>query len=274
MKRLIVPIFFLAGLLITVPYSGMAEKEKSHQQGGRFLQKMVRHLNLTEDQISKAQSLGEQFAQEVATVHEKYQARIAEILTPEQKSKWEELQKKGKGAKARFSDKSDRQGDKEGLKEKRLDHGKRGFSEKLAKELGLSEEQQTRMKALQSEFQAEMQKSREQMMEKRKAFRERMSAILTPEQKSKLEELKKERNEKFRDRMGKAGESARAGRVDRLSKALDLNPAQTDQVKGILDDQRKEMQALVQKYIERLRPILTPEQQQKLDELGKFHQKR
>ena len=73
------------------------------------------------------------------------------------------------------------------------------MSEKIAKELNLTEEQQAKTREIREEGQKEieplmkeMKDLREKMDTKRKANLEKFEAILTPEQKAKFEEMKKQ----------------------------------------------------------------------------------
>ncbi|MDD4556193.1 MAG: hypothetical protein PHE89_02540 [Alphaproteobacteria bacterium] len=81
------------------------------------------------------------------------------------------------------------------------------MEKKMAAELGLTEEQQTKAKEIREEgrkkvepLMKEMQEVREKMDELRKENMAEFEAILTPEQKAKLEKIKAEHKEKFKGR--------------------------------------------------------------------------
>lgn len=90
-------------------------------------------------------------------------------------------------------------------------HNKKDFKErmkkhhaKMAKQLNLTDEQKEKAKALREEARKEMEPLMEQkknLREKTKAIREKhmakFEAILTPEQKEKLEEIKSKHKQKF-----------------------------------------------------------------------------
>ncbi|MEW6284317.1 MAG: hypothetical protein AB1758_37225, partial [Candidatus Eremiobacterota bacterium] len=115
-------------------------------------------LNLTEEQKSQLKGLRD-------LSKEERQARLKEILTPEQYAQLEARMARGK--------------------ERR---------ERLANELGLSEEQRQQMREAMAQLREETQgMSRE---ERRALAQERLKGILTPEQFQKLEQLRSERRGK------------------------------------------------------------------------------
>ncbi|MFM1931442.1 MAG: hypothetical protein RL226_745 [Bacteroidota bacterium] len=81
-----------------------------------------------------------------------------------------------------------------------------GKTERLATELGLSEEQQQQLEAVHARFKPEHQKIRQQekeLREKRKQLREQedmeMKKILTPDQLAKFEKMKAEKKEQRKE---------------------------------------------------------------------------
>lgn len=182
-----------------------------HHKGGKFLES----LNLTEAQKEQLKGLRE-------LSREQRDARMREILTPEQYAKLEEMRSK-RGPRG-----GQRWGEELGLTETQRAQMKelRNLSaeerqarlqqiltpeqlakvqahqeefkqragerrERFAQELGLTETQKQQMKAA---FE-EMRSSRQGLSpkERREAMRSKLQAILTPEQFEKLETMKKER---------------------------------------------------------------------------------
>ena len=184
--------------------------------------------------------------------------------------------------------------------------------EMLSKRLNLTEEQKAKIKPIIEEGMPQIKAIHEEAMKKIKAvtdgIHEKIKPILTPEQQQKLEDLKKEMQNRphpwgpggfHGPRGGGQGEDANAGEPggpgkqgvrgggfgDRLIKDLNLTPDQQAKVKPILEDTRSKMKALHEdssltpdqrrekaKEIReanraKLKEVLTPEQQQKLDQL-------
>ena len=96
---------------------------------------------------------------------------------------------------------------------------RREAGERIAKELNLTQEQQTQMKAIREKYAPQRKaiaqdanipgpQKREKMQSLRKQIDEEIDKILTPEQKTKMEQLKKERGERMKER----GEKAKAAK--------------------------------------------------------------
>lgn len=73
-------------------------------------------------------------------------------------------------------------------------------TERMTKELGLSEEQAAKIKEINASHFAEMEKHREAIKVSRDQHKAEMDAVLTPEQKEKLESLREEKKAKMKAR--------------------------------------------------------------------------
>jgi Spy/CpxP family protein refolding chaperone len=168
---------------------------------------------------------------------------------------------------------------------------KKHHSNEMA-DLNLSEEQKTKFKALNQEQHkqiAELKKqdnitvkeSRERMEELRKDHLAKVQALLTPEQKAKLEKKKEERKTKMGE-MGKA-------RGERMKKELNLTDEQSakldagrkqisEKMQSIRDDKslteeqvKEKSKELRKEQMKSMKSILTEEQFNKMKESRKHH---
>ncbi len=178
--------------------------------------------------------------------------------------------------------------------------GPRGFApgrgvEQMAKQLNLSEEQkrvvQTYLEDERSQLQAlrnDTSLTREQkaprMQEITQQTRDKVRSILTVEQQQKVEDAQKRAGELQNDR--------REFAANQMAKRLDLTEAQKTQVQSYLEEQRTQLQALRQdnslsreQSFERMRDVqqqtqdqiratLTPDQQERLDQMRDRMQQR
>ena len=219
MKRIITSALVLALTMgAAQAQTTSTEKEKGHKKEHR-MQKFDQ-LNLTEDQKTRLKALKEEQKKEMEALksnsaatkeqrkqlHEKYKAQREAILTAEQKqqlSQWKEERKasgkkgdfhKGKGFKANGADSTG--------------FGKRRDFKKGAafqKELGLTQEQQQKIKQIRSDFRNQLEAVRKdqsltqdqkkaRFQDLVKAQREQTKSVLTKEQVEKMESLKKDRS--------------------------------------------------------------------------------
>ncbi len=137
--------------------------------------------------------------------------------------------------------------------------GQMGPLGRLADELGLTEEQKEEIRAIVAE---EMPAARERI-------EARVAGVLTTEQVSKLEDLKAEhpamtRGGKGRGTRGPGGPGGPGARLERMAEALDLTDDQKTAIGAIFAEAGEEKRAEVQRKIN---SVLTPEQQEKLEEL-------
>ena len=96
-------------------------------------------------------------------------------------------------------------GDKEPME--KISPEKRGEREvkKMTKDLGLNESQQKEMKALFSEMNSKVEGDKKPSKEDRKAMKDKISKILTPEQNAKWEKIQEEKKEKMKERREEKG---------------------------------------------------------------------
>ena len=149
--------------------------------------------------------------------------------------------------------------------------------------LNLSEDQKAKFKSLNEDYRKQMQdlkkndeitvKERERL---RKDHRDKMSSLLTEEQKTQLKKSRQDRNKRLGDR--------REGGIDRMKSRLNLTDDQTTRLKesrsemagkmkairenqSLTDDQKKEQfQELRKKRQENLKTILSEDQLKRLHE--------
>lgn len=167
---------------------------------------VVKALNLTEDQKTRLKSIREDVKTKITGIREDKslspqdkKSRIMEIrkdareqmkqvLTPDQQKKLAELRKNaGPGARMR-----------------------RGWA-RMAKQLGLTEDQKAQIKSIREDARTQIKAIREnnalspqerksQVMVVRKAAREKVKQILTPEQLDKIEQFRAQRKGLLKDR--------------------------------------------------------------------------
>jgi Spy/CpxP family protein refolding chaperone len=185
----------------------------------------------------------------------------------------------------------------------------RGGHSKIAEKLNLTDAQKTQAKTLNESFRKQMQELKantsitdDQRKERREALakehRSQFEAILTPEQKAKAQDLKKdfkgdkkegrgERKEGKKD-FGKGGEK----NFEKMQQELGLTADQTSRMKSVNDkfktdiqsihsnssltqDQKKEqMQSLQKKHREEIQSLLTDEQKSKMKDHRKDHDRK
>ena len=166
---------------------------KKERENGKWMDE----LNLTEDQKLKMKAVDEEGRNKMEALHKAQQSKREAILTPAQKNKWEKM-------------KADRQ---QRMSQRRM-HNPGGFAQanhrkgfhkdkaKLMKELKLSDQQQTKLKALKDERQAKVRSIRDdinltpeqkkaQLQALHKDQKARREAVLTTEQRAKWEAARK-----------------------------------------------------------------------------------
>ena len=79
-------------------------------------------------------------------------------------------------------------------------------------------------------------------------------------------------HDRGQDRGGREGRRARA--LERLTRDLDLDPAQRAQVETILDRQRERMRPLFDASRQEIRAVLRPDQQARFDAMPRPHRHR
>jgi len=187
--------------------------------------------------------------------------------------------------------------------------------EMLSKRLNLTDDQKAKIQPILDEGTPKIKAIHEEAMKQIKAvmegIHEKIKPILTPEQQQKLEDLKKEMENRPHWGPGANGPHGNAGGGEnkqqdaatgpgkqgmrgggfgeRLTKELNLTPEQQAQVKPIMEDTRSKMKALHEdttltpeqrrakaKEVReanraKIKALLTPEQQQKMEQLKKEH---
>ncbi|MDB5205995.1 MAG: hypothetical protein JWR72_1070 [Flavisolibacter sp.] len=203
MKRILSTAF---AILLFVGASQAQTSEGAKGRHGGKGGEMMKELNLSAEQKAKFQSIKEAEKKEMQAlkadgktdadraarkdIHDKYKTQYQSVLTEEQKAKFKEAGKQGRGEK--FS-KGDRK------------EGGRDF----AQELNLSADQKTKAASLNSEFKTKMDAVRNNSTlsndEKKaqsksiaEAHRTNLKAILTPEQAAKMTSLRKGKHKKDR----------------------------------------------------------------------------
>lgn len=163
--------------------------------------------------------------------------------------------------------------------------------------LNLTDAQKTQLKSINEDFKQRMQDLKKsdnitvkEQHEKREALvaehQQKVNAILTPDQQSKLAASKQD----FKQKGGFHKGGAREGRFEQLSKDLNLTPEQTTKVQdlnqglrtkmqdirnnsSLTQEQKKEqVKDLMKKHREDIQSLLTQEQKQQLKSRLKNHQ--
>ena len=174
---------------------------------------------------------------------------------------------------------------------KDADHSRKGHhKEMLSKELNLAEDQKKQLKEINADYKKQMAelkkneditvkelKSRKEVI--RKDHQQKMQALLTPEQKSKLETMKQDRMadakqmhersmEKMKTELNLSDEQVaklKASHESFASKAKDIRSNQS-----LTSDQKKEQfKALAEQQKEETKSILSKEQLEKMQDLHK-----
>jgi Spy/CpxP family protein refolding chaperone len=163
--------------------------------------------------------------------------------------------------------------------------------EMMMKELNLTATQQDQLKANRDSYREQwkalnnneaitVKESRDKKEALRKEQREKMMSILTPEQKTTMQQIKKDREAKH--------QAMAAKQLDKIKSTLNLSDDQVAKIKaGTLDihakakvirendqltrvEKKEQLIALKQQTKDNLKSVLTPEQITKLDEIKKI----
>lgn len=222
-QRLAVIGFAVLGFTQMNAQKGMKEfSEKDIQEmKERRLEKMTKHLELSDNQISQIKNIEAKYADEEKALHEEMKAKheankskheamkeeMNAILTPEQREKFENRQKKHEGKRGGHGMKNGMEGrgskhfggergdDSEDKMDRRLN--------KMKEHLGLSDAQVTQMKSIKEKYKpTEAEKAeRKALMEKKKALRDKkmneIKQILDTEQKAKMEKMQEKMQNHF-----------------------------------------------------------------------------
>jgi Spy/CpxP family protein refolding chaperone len=184
MKR----IFTLSVAAILFAGSAFAQdvkKEAKKDKAAKEFKKQGRHGKHDKGRLAKELNLTEAQKQQMKAIREEQKAKMQNVLTAEQKAKRAELKEKRKNE----------------FKNKERNNEARDRMEGMKKELGLSEAQGQKIKALNEEFKAKAQaiknnasltdqQRKEQFNSLNEERKTRMKAILTAEQLQKLESRK------------------------------------------------------------------------------------
>lgn len=167
---------------------------------------------------------------------------------------------------------------------------------RMAEKLGLSTDQQKAIDDLRTKQHAELQALKadqtlapEARRDKTQAiiesFRAQMRAVLTPEQQQKVSDWRQHMRDhagRFAGgREGRRGPAMQPGRPadplaiiamgdrikDRIAEKLQLTDEQRDKLEHLGRAYRAQQREAAKKHLEEMRAVLTPEQQQKMDEL-------
>ena len=156
---------------------------------------------------------------------------------------------------------------------------RRGHMQEMARELGLTDAQREQMRALRQGAQSRGRALRESgdraaLGAHREAMRQRMAAILTPEQRARAQELRTEHAQR-----------RTARHIEQMTERLELSPRQVQQVTGVLrhaqsqrralhaasqldgTNPREAMEALQTRTRDQIRAILTEAQQARMQEM-------
>lgn len=133
-----------------------------------------------------------------------------------------------------------------------------GHLAKLAQRLNLTEAQKQQLQPILQDFRA-------QQMARRESHRARFEALLTPEQRTQLEQFQAQRKQagadKTRRQQGQKGEGG--GPFQQLG----LTEAQKTQMQALREQARTENQAAFQALVAQVNPVLTEAQRTQLQQL-------
>ncbi len=228
-QKLAVIGFVVFGFTQMNAQKGMKEfSEKDIQEmKEKRLERMSKHLELSDSQISQIKSIDAKYADEEKALHEEMKAsreankpkreamkeEMQAVLTPEQQKKFEEMREKHEGKRGRHGMKG-----KMGVRKpkdfdgERRDDFKGGDKEdkrlnKMKERLGLSDAQVAQMKSIKEKYKpTEAEKAeRKALMDKRKALKDKkmteVKQVLNAEQKAKMEKMQEKMKKHFGGRM-------------------------------------------------------------------------
>jgi len=204
MKKVLITLLVIAGLTVSVSAQQKREMKGHHKKHHRGM--MAKELNFSEDQKKQAKAFGEEYRKKMQelnkldnitvkemrerkqTLHKEQKAKMDGLLTAEQKTKMEQL-------------KADR---KVKAQERQAKH-----LAKMKTNLGLTDEQISKMKDQRESTHANMKKikeneslSREQkkqeMMALKSEAKEQHKKIFTADQLKKMEEMRKDHKSRSR----------------------------------------------------------------------------
>jgi Spy/CpxP family protein refolding chaperone len=144
----------------------------------------------------------------------------------------------------------------------------------LTKQLNMTDEQKTKFQAIVKTNRAELQEIIKRLEAQRQTFDKQLNAILTPEQKQKLQQMR-ERRERMMRRMGQG--EAGPGILMKAVKELNLPADRAAQVNTILTDakakfkeakgDRDARRTIMKNMMDKLNKVLTGEEMDKLRDL-------
>jgi len=175
-------------------------------------------------------------------------------------------------------------------RKERMHHGKRHHKEMLSKDLNFSEDQKKQLKDINATVgkqMAELKKNdnitvkeyRNRKETIRKEHKQKMQALLTPEQKTKMEKMKEEKLVKAKERNQRQLEGMKTKlnltdeQVSKLNSSHEAFATKAKEIRSnqsMTSDQKKEQfKALAEKRKEEAKSIFTSEQLEKMKEMHK-----
>lgn len=259
MKRLFLSLAFVACLSLTATV-GAQNTKRAGQRG------LSKELNLTEEQQQKMKSANEDFGAKMKELRaktdlskedkqakmkelrEQHQASVKNVLTPEQQTKWKELQSK--------------RGTKDNKRPMAM-RGKKGQDMKMKaqrgnrmKDLNLTDDQKQKMKALNDEYRTKNKEMAQQ-------HREALNKLYTPEQQAKMKEMREKRTENrkfaFHGKKGMRGklDEVSAAKLKTLKENFDKEKKAVELSRIAPDAQKKKMSELRNNFRKERRQIIT-----------------
>jgi len=251
MKRLFLSLAILACLSLTVG-------AQNTKRGGQ--RELPKELNLTTDQQQKIEAVNSEFKTKMSELRsnsdlkkedkqtkmkelmDQHQTSVNNVLTPEQQTKLKELKAQRGNKEMKDRQKLRSMNDRKGRDVMKAQRGDR------KKDLNLTDDQKQKMKALNEEYRTKNKELAEQR-------REALNKIYTPEQQSKMKEMREGRKMAFDKRKGDRGMRGK------------LDEASTTKLKTLKEDFEKEKKAV------ELSRIAPDAQKQKISELRDKYQK-
>jgi Spy/CpxP family protein refolding chaperone len=210
----------------------------------KAFRKIAKELGLSEEQMQKIREFKMEEARKMKEFRQEQESKISELLTEEQRAKYKELQSKRRKKMGREGQRRDGQGrgGRDGGGGRKNDPLE--MLRRISKELGLSEEQQGKIKELGKQSRMEMLKIieqaratgdfagvRKQVEKLQKSLIAKAREMLTEEQKTKFDAFLKDGREGLRrmlnpnaGRRKRSPEEMMRYRLKEIQKALELLP--------------------------------------------------
>lgn len=208
MKSLLTAAALMAAVAIYAqPQGGRGGDMTPEQRAEMMAKRMKTELNLTDEQteaikqfnLTNMPKQGERPDEDARKkMQEQREAEMKKILTEEQFAKWQEMQKNRMQGRSGMQSRG--MSGRSGEARPEMVNNAESRMDRLKEELSLTDSQVEQLKAIREGDAAERKQEMDRMMDLRKeksaAYEEKLQNILTPEQYTKLQELRKQQKDK------------------------------------------------------------------------------